>query len=76
MEPVQEVFKSVFEDDNLVVEPHTTANDVPGWDSFTHMSLIVALEKRFKIKFALIDLQQMKNVGEMIALISRKMLGT
>lgn len=66
------IFRQVFDDDSLVVTRSTTANDIEEWDSLTHINLAVAVEMRFKIKFALGELQSLKNVGDMVDLISKK----
>jgi acyl carrier protein len=48
---VNEIFRKVLDAPALVVQASTTAKDVPEWDSLTHVELIVAIEKHFKIKF-------------------------
>ncbi len=76
METIQtlnEVFRQVFDDDGIVISRETTANDIEEWDSLSHVNLIVAVEARFKVKFALGELQTLKNVGEMIDLINKKL---
>ena len=70
---VRTVFQSVFDDPNLMVARETTAKDVEGWDSLSHIDLIVAVEREFKIKFTLAEVAGMKNVGELMDLIARKM---
>lgn len=67
------VFRQVFDDDSLVITRTTTANDIDEWDSLTHMNLVVAVELKFKIKFALGELQALKNVGEMADLVTKKL---
>jgi acyl carrier protein len=62
----------VFDDSELKITPQLTANDVPGWDSLTNINLIFAIEREFKIKFALGEIQDLKNVSEMIVLIEKK----
>ena len=52
-EALNRIFQEVFRDDALQITPETTANDVAGWDSFSHTTLMVAIETRFKITFAL-----------------------
>jgi acyl carrier protein len=69
---LNEIFRQVFDDDTIVVDLTTTANDIEEWDSLTHINLVVAVEMRFKIKFALGELQSLKNVGDMAALINKK----
>lgn len=68
-----EVFRQVFDDDSIVLTRDTTANDIEEWDSLTHINLVVAVEARFKVKFALGELQTLKNVGEMIDLVNKKL---
>ena len=66
------IFQEVFKDDNIQIKPETTANDVEGWDSFSHVTLIVAIETRFNIKFSLRETMSFKNVGGMMKCIERK----
>ncbi len=73
LEILNQIFKQVFDDDSIVVNMSTTANDVEEWDSLSHINLVVAVELRFRIKFALGELQTLKNVGDMVAMINRKL---
>jgi acyl carrier protein len=66
------IFQDVFDNPGLNVASETTANDVPGWDSLTNINLIFAIEREFNIKFALGEIQELHNVGEMAALIQKK----
>ena len=66
-----EVFRDVFEDDEIEIGPQTTAQDIEDWDSLMHVSLIVAVEKRFSVRFSSGDVAALKNVGELVALIER-----
>lgn len=66
------VFQEVFKDDNIQINPETTADDVDGWDSFSHVILIVAVETRFNIKFTQKELLTLKNVGDLIKRIEQK----
>ncbi len=70
---LQEIFRDIFDDSSLVINESTNAKDIEEWDSLNHISLISAIEKHFKIKFHLSELQGLKNVGEMVALIARKL---
>jgi acyl carrier protein len=69
---LSKIFSSVFDDDSIVVTSELTADDVPEWDSFNHINLIVAVEQAFKIKFQTAELEQMKNVGHLVELIEKK----
>jgi acyl carrier protein len=76
-EQVQEVFRQVFGDPGIVLRDETALVDMPGWDSMTHISLMVAAERRFKIKIATTEISELKerdrNVGTFLALIGRKL---
>jgi acyl carrier protein len=67
------IFRDVFDDETLVATPGLTAADVPEWDSFNHINLIVAVETRFKIKFQTAELEQMHTVGHLADLIGVKL---
>lgn len=68
---IQDVFRDVFDDDDLVVTRETTAADVVGWDSLMHVNLMVRLERRFGIRFSSSEVSELKNVGELSDLIER-----
>jgi acyl carrier protein len=67
------IFRTVFNEPNLEINPLTTANDVEGWDSLSHLNMISAVEKEFSIKFKLKDLVKLKNVGDLIATVETKL---
>ncbi|MFC7738782.1 acyl carrier protein [Roseomonas sp. GCM10028921] len=67
------VFQEVFDDDTLQLTPETTADDVEGWDSAAHVSLIVAAEVRFGLRFRTAELESLHNVGEFAQLIQSKL---
>ena len=67
------IFRDTFDDDTLVVTPTLTAAEVPEWDSFNHINLIVAIEQRFKIKFQTAELEQLHTVGHLADLIAAKL---
>ena len=67
-EKLADVFEDVF-DEKIEIADETTAADVDGWDSLTHISLISAVEDEFKIKFDMKAVQGLKNVGAMVDLI-------
>jgi acyl carrier protein len=72
-EALTELFREVFDNDDLVLTPETTANDVEGWDSQAHVNLIVAAEMRFGIRFRAAELDTLHNVGDFVSLIATKM---
>jgi len=67
------LFQDLFDDDNLVLTPQLTAADVPEWDSFNHINLIVAIESVFKIKFQTAELETLHTVGHLVDLIEKKL---
>ena len=71
-ENVQGIFRDVFDDEKLVIEDKTNANDIEDWDSLSQIRLTVAIEKFFKIKFNFGELAALKNVGEMLEVIAKK----
>jgi acyl carrier protein len=70
---LQPIFADILDLPDLQLFAATTAADVEGWDSLAHINLVVAIEKRYKVKFALGELQELKNVGDMANLIIKKL---
>lgn len=66
------VFREVFDEDDLELQPETTADDVDGWDSLSHIRLVLAVSKAFGIKFSASEIGGLKNVGEFVELIRKK----
>lgn len=69
---VTQTFQDVFGDPGIVISDTMTADDLEQWDSLTHIDLIVALERKFRIKFTTGEVNRMRNVGDLIALIQSK----
>lgn len=70
---VNRIFTEVLGNDGLVITETSTAHDVEEWDSLTHIQLVVAIEKSFKIRFTSLELQSFRNVGEMCESIRTKL---
>lgn len=64
-EQLNSVFCRVFDDNDIKTSTETTANDIDGWDSLSHVNLVVAIEKHFGIKFRSSEIMKWKNVGMM-----------
>ena len=62
------VFEDVFEEE-IPLSDSTTAADVPGWDSISHITLLVCIEQEFGIKLPMKDVVHLRNVGDMVSLI-------
>jgi acyl carrier protein len=63
------IFRGIFEDPTIEINRETTADDVDGWDSMTHVNLIFEIENRYDIRFSLSEVEQLKNVGDMVSLL-------
>lgn len=66
------IFRDVFDDDSITVNPKTTSDDIDDWDSLEHITLISAVEREFKMKFKMGEISSMKNVGEMADIIAAR----
>jgi acyl carrier protein len=66
------LFREVFNDPELTIAPSTTAEDIVGWDSMTHISLLVAAEQDFDIHFKASEMDGIQDVGELARLIDAK----
>ena len=66
LKEVENIFRDILDEESLNLTRETTANDVDGWDSLTHIQLIVAIEKHFKVKFSSKEILSWKNVGELL----------
>ena len=69
-EQLNEVFRDVFDDDTIEVNDQTTSRDIEDWDSLEHINLFAAIETQFGMKFTMGQVVTMKNVGEMVDIIS------
>ena len=68
-----EIFIEVLDNEDIVLKPETTANDIEEWGSLKHILLIVDIEKHFKIKFTAMEVDQYQNVGEMCQAVAKKL---
>ncbi len=65
-----EIFRDVFEDEDIVIGPETVAQDILEWDSLSNIQLLVAIEKAFDgVKFNTGEVANLKNVGQMVDII-------
>ena len=64
-----EIFEEVFDDDSITVTPALSAKDVDGWDSLTHIRLILTVEKAFRVKFSTSEIGKMETVADLVKLV-------
>lgn len=67
------IVQEVLDDDSIEIEENTVATNVPGWDSFNHINIVVATEKELKVSFFAHEIETLHNVGEFVDLIARKL---
>jgi len=67
-----EIFHEVFDEDSIKVTPQLSAKDVDGWDSLTHIRLLLTIEKAFQIKFSTSEIGKLQSVGDLVALIGAR----
>ena len=67
------IFRDVFDDDTLVVDPALTAKDVPAWDSLTNIRLMLTVEKAYGIRLTAPEVGKLQNVGELARLVQSKL---
>jgi acyl carrier protein len=73
IEDLSEVFKAVFDDDKLDITEESSANDVEGWDSMTHVLLLSAIEEQFGIEFNQKEVRKFQTVGDLLASVNSKL---
>lgn len=76
LQQINVIFKNILDNEEIVIIDTTTADDIVEWNSLTHIELVVAIEKFFKIRFTSKEIQSWNNVGEMVACINSKLTTT
>ena len=71
-EKLNEIFRDIFDDEEIVVTPETNSDSIEDWDSLEHINLVVAIEKAFDLKFSMDEVTGMQNVGEMVEIILQR----
>ena len=72
---LQNIFRDVFDDSSIILQDEMSAKDIEEWDSLTHIQLIVTTEQQFNIRFMTAEIAELKNVGEFLKLIKKKLEG-
>ncbi len=71
-EKLTEIFRDVFDDENLTLFDEMAAKDVEDWDSLSHIQIIVAAERAFGVKYSTDEIRNTQNVGEFIRITERR----
>jgi acyl carrier protein len=71
-----DIVRETLGDDAITLTLDTTAEDVPRWDSFNHINILVAAEVRFGIKFQTAEIEELRSVGQLVHLIGKKAHGS
>jgi acyl carrier protein len=69
LEKLTPIFRSVFDDDTLVVTPEMTAEDVERWDSLSHIDMIMLVEQSLKVRIPTREVTRMRNVGDLVRVV-------
>jgi len=72
LEILTEIFRTLFNNPELNLDDELVATDVPGWDSFNHINLIINIEEEFGVKFTNDEVAKMQNVGDLKRIMSHK----
>jgi acyl carrier protein len=74
---MQDIFRNVFGEDDIILKDDMTAADIDGWDSMMHITIIVAIEKHFGIRFLTQEVSELKgddqNIGKFLRLVEKKL---
>jgi acyl carrier protein len=73
LKTINTILCDILNDPTLVVTENTSAQNIERWDSITHVNILMTVERTFKIRFSLGEIKQLRNVGEMVNLISQKL---
>ena len=66
------IFRNVFDDDELIINETTKAEDIDEWDSLAHIRLVISIEKVFELRFTTDEISNLANVGDTAKLIMKK----
>lgn len=70
---LQDIIRDIFDDPSIVLHNETTAKDVEGWNSLTHIMIVVTVEGEFGVQFETAEVSELKNVGDFVDLIQKKL---
>lgn len=73
IEKIQEIFRDILDNNEIVLTENTSSNDIEEWDSLSHIQLIVAIEGAFEVEFTSQAIASWKNVGDMVNFIEERL---
>jgi len=73
LEKLTDIFRTLFNDPDLVLRDGLVATDVPGWDSFNHVNLMILIEQEFGVKFTNEEVVKMQNVADLKNVLKGKL---
>jgi len=72
LKELNKIFVTYFNDKKILINEKTTAKDIKNWDSLAQVALIISIERKFKLKFSVKEVDNLKNIGDMVKLIQVK----
>jgi acyl carrier protein len=75
LERLTDVFRTIFNLPDLELRESLNAADVPGWDSFNHINLVISIEEEFETRFTTQEVSALQNVGDLYKLLAQKLDG-
>ena len=71
LKELEVIFQDIFDDEDIVLTEATNSDDIEDWDSLEQINLLVAIEKKFSLKFKLDEVAKLADVGDMVSLIEK-----
>jgi len=71
---VQEIFRDVFDNEELIITKETKSAELKDWDSVAHIDILIALENEFSLKFSIEEAYNIKSVKDILDLLEKKKL--
>ena len=71
LDRLQDIFREIFDDENLILTLETSPIDIDDWDSLAQINVIVSCESEFNIKMDIQDIASINNVGDLVNIIER-----
>ncbi len=72
LEKLTEIFRDVFDDDSLILREDMTPEDIEDWDSLEQVNLVVAIEKKFRVRFNMEEANKFENISKIIDTVLKK----